>query len=180
MKISETALKDAVIIDPTVHGDERGYFFEGFSRQRILEANGYDFDAAQANHSRSSQNILRGLHYQIENVQAKLIWATSGDIYDVIVDLRRTSPDFGRWYGVTLSADNRRRLLVPEGFAHGFLVLSETAEITYLTSDIYNPEGERFLRWNCPEIGIKWPTNSPKLNDRDATAPGFGDCETYE
>lgn len=180
MKISETGLKDAVIIDPTVHGDERGYFFEGFSRQRILEATGYKFDAAQANHSRSTQNILRGLHYQIENVQAKLIWATSGDIYDVIVDLRRTSPDFGRWYGVTLSADNRRRLLVPEGFAHGFLVLSETAEITYLTSDIYNPDGERFLRWNCPEIGIEWPASSPKLNDRDATAPGFGDCETYE
>ena len=179
MKISETGLKDAVIIDPTVHGDERGYFFEGFSRQRILETTGYEFDAAQANHSRSTQNILRGLHYQIENVQAKLIWATSGDIYDVIVDLRRTSPDFGRWYGVTLSANNRRRLLVPEGFAHGFLVLSETAEITYLTSDIYNPDGERFLRWNCPEIGIEWPANSPKLNDRVATAPGFGDCEAY-
>ena len=179
MKIFETGLKDAVIVDPTVHGDERGYFFEGFSRQGILEATGYEFDAAQANHSRSSQNILRGLHYQVENVQAKLIWATSGEIYDVIVDMRRSSPDFSRWYGVTLSANNRLRLLVPEGFAHGFQVLSETAEITYLTSDIYNPAGERFLRWNCPKVGIKWPVSNPKLNDRDAAAPGFGDCETF-
>ena len=179
MKIIETGLKDAVIIDPIVHGDERGYFFEGFSRQEILEATGYEFDAAQANHSRSTQNILRGLHYQVENVQAKLIWATSGEIYDVIVDMRRSSPNFGCWYGITLSANNKRRLLVPEGFAHGFLVLSQAAEITYLTSDIYNPAGERFLRWNCPEIGINWPVSTPKLNDRDATAPGFGDCETY-
>ena len=179
MKISETGLKDAFVIEPTIHGDERGNFYEGFSRQRMLDATGYEFDVAQANHSRSTQNILRGLHYQIENVQAKLIWATSGDIYDVIVDLRRASPDFGRWYGITLSAGNRRRMLVPEGFAHGFLVLSETAEITYLTSDIYNPDGERFLRWNCPEIGIRWPVDNPKLNVRDANAPGFGDCETY-
>ena len=179
MKISETGLKDAFVIEPTVHGDERGNFYEGFSRQRMLDATGYEFDVAQANHSRSTQNILRGLHYQIKNVQAKVIWATSGDIYDVIVDLRRASPDFGRWYGITLSADNRRRMLVPEGFAHGFLVLSETAEITYLTSDIYNPDGERFLRWNCPEIGIRWPVDNPKLNHRDANAPGFGNCETY-
>ena len=179
MKISETGLKDAFVIEPTVHGDERGNFYEGFSRQRMLDATGYEFDVAQANHSRSTQNILRGLHYQIKNVQAKVIWATSGDIYDVIVDLRRASPDFGRWYGITLSADNRRRMLVPEGFAHGFLVLSETAEITYLTSDIYNPDGERFLRWNCPEIGIRWPVGNPKLNHRDANAPGFGNCETY-
>ena len=117
--------------------------------------------------------------YQVENVQAKLIWATLGEIYDVIVDMRRSSPDFGCWYGITLSANNKRRLLVPKGFAHGFLVLSQAAEITYLTSDIYNPAGERFLRWNCPEIGINWPVSAPKLNDRDATAPGFGDCETY-
>lgn len=179
MKINKTGLQDAVIIDPNIHGDERGYFFEGFSRQRIVEATGYEFVVAQANHSRSSQNILRGLHYQVENVQAKLIWATSGEIYDVIVDMRRSSPDFGHWYGVTLSTENKLRLLVPEGFAHGFLVLSETAEITYLTSDIYNPAGERFLRWNCPEVGINWPVSTPKLNDRDATAPSFRDCETY-
>ena len=178
MKIFETGLKDAVIFEPVVHGDERGYF-EGFNRQRLLETTGYEFDAAQANHSRSSRNILRGLHYQVENVQAKLIWATAGEIYDVIVDMRRSSPDFGCWYGVTLSADNRLRLLAPAGFAHGFLVLSDTAEITYLTSDTYNPAGERFLRWNCPEVAIKWPIGKPKLNERDATAPGFGACETF-
>lgn len=179
MKLSETDLPDAVIIDPTIHGDERGFFFEGFSRHQLFEATGYEFNAAQANHSRSSQHILRGLHYQVENVQAKLIWATSGSIFDVIVDLRRSSPSFGKWTGVELSGDNRRRFFVPEGFAHGFLVLSESAEITYLTSDIYNPAGERFLRWNCSKLGIVWPVSEPKLNERDATAPGFPECETY-
>ena len=180
MKISDTGLKDAYVINPVLHGDERGYFFEGFSRQRLAEAMGYDFDVAQVNHSRSTKHILRGLHYQVENVQAKLIWATSGEIFDVIVDLRRSSPHFGQWRGIRLSADNRQRILVPAGFAHGFLVLSETAEITYLTSDIYNPAGERFLRWDCPQIGIEWPVSNPTLNERDAAAPGLGDCETYE
>jgi len=179
MKITETKLQGAFIIEPAVHGDERGHFYEGFNRQHILEATGCEFDAAQANHSRSAKHILRGLHYQMQNVQAKLVWATSGEIYDVAVDLRRSSPGFGQWQGFTLSADNRQRLLVPEGFAHGFLVLSETAEITYLTSDIYNPAAERFLRWNCPKIGIEWPIEAPTLNDRDANAPGFDDCETY-
>jgi dTDP-4-dehydrorhamnose 3,5-epimerase len=179
MKFSETKLRDALIIDPTVHGDDRGFFFEGFNRHKLFEATGYEFNAAQANHSRSSQHILRGLHYQVENVQAKLIWATSGSIFDVIVDLRRSSPSFGKWTGVELSSDNRRRFLVPEGFAHGFLVLSESAEITYLTSDIYNPTGERFLRWNCPKLGIAWPVSETQLNERDATAPGFSECETY-
>lgn len=179
MKTFETGLKDAVIFAPTVHSDNRGYFFEGFSRQLVLDTTNYDFDTAQVNHSLSFQNTLRGLHYQVENVQAKLIWATSGEIYDVIVDMRRSSPDFGRWCSVTLSDKNRRRLLVPKGFAHGFLVLSETAEITYLTSDVYNPKSERFLRWNCPKVGINWPVKNPKLNERDATAPAFGDCETF-
>lgn len=179
MNITETKLKDAFLIDPTIHGDERGFFFEGFSHKQFAETTGYEFNVAQANHSRSTRHILRGLHYQVRNVQAKLVWAISGKIYDVIVDLRRSSPSFGQWQGFTLSADNKRHLLVPEGFAHGFLVLSETAEITYLTSDIYNPAGERFLRWNCPEIGIEWPVDNPTLNDRDANAPGFDDSETY-
>jgi dTDP-4-dehydrorhamnose 3,5-epimerase len=179
MNITETTLRDAFTIDPVIHGDERGNFYEGFNCKRILDATGYEFNVAQTNHSRSTKHILRGLHYQIENIQAKLVWATAGEIHDVIVDLRRSSPNFGQWQGFTLSADNRQRLLVPEGFAHGFLVLSETAEITYLTSDIYNPAAERLLRWNCPEIGIEWPIEAPTLNDRDASAPRFGDCETY-
>lgn len=179
MIISSTGLKDAFTIDPVQHGDERGFFFEGFSRPRLAEATGYEFNVFQSNHSHSSKHILRGLHYQIENVQAKLIWATSGEIYDVIVDLRHSSPHFGHWFGTKLSADNARRLLVPEGFAHGFLVLSETADITYLTSDIYNPKAERFLRWNCPEVGIQWPVNNPQLNQRDAAAPGLSTCETF-
>ena len=119
------------------------------------------------------------MHYQMENVQAKLVWVTSGEIYDVIIDLRRSSPSFAQWRAFTLNAENKRRLLVPEGFAHGFLVLSETAEITYLTSDLYNPAGERFLRWNCPKINVKWPIENPTLNDRDANAPGLSDCDTY-
>lgn len=180
MKFTKTTLRDAFIVESLINSDERGHFYEGFSRQRILDATKYEFDVAQANHSRSTKHTLRGLHYQIENVQAKLIWANAGEIYDVIVDLRRSSPNFGQWQGFTLSAQKRQRLLVPEGFAHGFLVLSETAEITYLTSDIYNPAGERFLRWNCPEIGIEWPIENPTLNDRDANAPGICDCETYK
>ena len=144
------------------------------------EASGYEFDVAQANHSRSTQNILRGLHYQIENVQAKLIWATLGDIYDVIVDLRRSSPDFGHWYGVTLSGDNRRRLLCARRICSRLPCAErDSRDHLYLTSDIYNPAGERFLRWNCPEIGIEWPVDDPTLNARDANAPGFNACETY-
>ena len=176
---SETGLEGAFLIDPVVHGDERGFFFEGFSQRCVADTTGYKFDVAQINHSRSKQHILRGMHYQMENVQAKLVWVTSGEIYDVIIDLRRSSPSFAQWRAFTLNAENKRRLLVPEGFAHGFLVLSETAEITYLTSDLYNPAGERFLRWNCPEVNIKWPIENPTLNDRDANAPGLSECDTY-
>ena len=179
MRFSKTELEEAFLIEPLVHGDERGFFFEGFSKTRLAEATGHKFDVAQVNHSRSTKHILRGLHYQVENVQAKLVWVTSGAIYDVIVDLRRSSASFSHWQGFTLSAENKQRLLVPKGFAHGFLVLSQAAEITYVTSDIYNPEGERFLRWDCPKIGIEWPIKTPKLNNRDANAPGFVDCEKY-
>ena len=179
MKLTDTNLNGAMLIEPNVHGDERGYFFEGFSRKRFAERSGYEFNVSQINHSRSAKHILRGLHFQLQNVQAKLVWATSGEVYDVIVDLRRSSSTFGQWCGFTLSAENGRRLFVPEGFAHGFLVLSKHADITYLTSDIYNPAGERFLRWNCTELAIQWPIDNPILNDRDASAPGFGECETY-
>jgi len=164
-------------IDAVPHTDERGFFFEGFSKPTLEKNTGYRFDVAQINHSRSYQHVLRGLHYQVNNTQAKLVWTTFGEIYDVVVDLRRSSPSFGHWFGVNLSAQNMRRLLIPEGCAHGFIVLSEVAEITYLTSDIYNPAGERVLRWNCPEIGIKWPINNPILNERDALAPRFENCE---
>lgn len=179
MRISKTELEDAFLTEPLVHGDERGFFFEGFSKRRLAEATGHKFDVAQVNHSSSTKHILRGLHYQIEDVQAKLVWVTSGAIYDVIVDLRRSSPSFSHWQGFTLSAENKQRLFVPKGFAHGFVVLSQASEITYMTSDIYNPEGERFLRWDCPKIGIEWPIKTPKLNHRDANAPGFDDCEKY-
>ncbi len=179
MKLTNTNLNDAMTIEPTVHEDERGYFFEGFSRKSLAEMGCYEFNVSQINHSRSAQHILRGLHFQVQNVQAKLVWVTSGEVFDVIVDLRRSSSTFGDWYGVTLSSDNKRRILVPEGFAHGFLVLSKTADVTYLTSDIYDPASERCLRWNCAELGIRWPVDNPILNDRDCSAPSFGECETY-
>ena len=179
MNINEMELNGAFSIDPIIHSDERGRFFEGINRMRLESVAGYDFNTVQINHSQSGHHILRGLHYQKENVQAKLVWVTCGEIYDVIVDLRRSSSTFGRWASIILSADNKRRLLVPEGFAHGFLVLSENADITYLTSDIFNPAGERTLRWNCAELGIKWPTDNPVLNDRDANAPGFHECEKF-
>ena len=156
MKISDTGLKDAFVINPVLHGDERGYFFEGFSRQRLAEAMGYDFDVAQVNHSRSTKHILRGLHYQVENVQAKLIWATSGEIFDVIVDLRRSSPHFGQWRGIRLSADNRQRILVPAGFAHGFLVTSEVAQVLCKTTDYYSPTHARSILWSETALSIDW------------------------
>ena len=180
MNVIDTGLKDAFVIEPTVHSDERGHFYEGFNRQEFARETGYDFDVFQTNHSQSDHQVLRWLHYQVTNVQAKLVWANFGEIYDVIVDLRRSSQSFGRWYGTTLSTENKKRLLVPEGFAHGFLVTSQRADITYLTSNSYNPQAERFLNWNCPELGIKWPTNEPILNERDARAPTFGDCETFK
>ena len=178
MRVSKTELEDAFIIEPSVHGDERGFFFEGFSKTRLAEATGCKFEVAQVNHSRSTKHILRGLHYQVENVQAKLVWVTFGAIYDVIVDLRRSSSSFSHWQGFTLTAENKQRLLVQKAL-RTVLVLSQAAEITYVTSDIYNPEGERFLRWDCPKIGIEWPIKTPRLNHRDANAPGFDDCEKY-
>ena len=151
MMVIETNLNDAAVLDPTIYGDERGYFFEGFNRQHLAKVTGYDFCVAQTNHSRSQRNILRGMHFQVKNVQAKFVWVAAGEIFDAIVDLRRSSSTFGQWYGTNLSSENRRRIFVPEGFAHGFLVLSGVAEVSYLTSDIYNPDAERFLRWNCPK-----------------------------
>lgn len=167
MEVTETKLSGVRIIDPVVHGDERGFFVETFHADRYRDA-GIDVEFVQDNHSRSSQGTLRGLHAQIAHPQAKLVRAVHGEILDAVVDIRRGSKTFGQWLAVTLSAANFRQLYVPTGFAHGFCVLSETAEVEYKCSDIYDPASELTLLWNDPEIGIEWPITEPILSAKDA------------
>ncbi|MEL6325506.1 MAG: dTDP-4-dehydrorhamnose 3,5-epimerase [Cyanobacteria bacterium J06626_23] len=169
MQITRTAIPDVVILDPKVFGDERGFFYESFNKKIFEQGIGADVDFVQDNHSRSAQNVLRGLHYQIRQVQGKLVRVVKGAIYDVAVDIRQQSSTFGEWVGVTLSADNRRQLWVPPGFAHGFLVLSDSAEVLYKTTDYYAPEHERCILWNDPDLAIDWPlqTPAPILSKKD-------------
>jgi dTDP-4-dehydrorhamnose 3,5-epimerase len=164
----ETSLPGVCLIEPKVHGDRRGFFLESYNR-REMEAVGIYDDFVQDNHSRSSRGVLRGLHYQLGRPQAKLVRVTRGRVFDVAVDIRRGSPGFGRWAGIELSEDNRTMLYLPEGFAHGFLVLSEIAEFQYKCSDFYAPEEERGIAWNDPGIGIEWPLAAvePVLSERD-------------
>ncbi len=179
MKFLPTALRDVVLIEPRVHGDERGFFLETWHRERFAQA-GIDYEFVQDNHSRSVRGTLRGLHFQRAHVQGKLVRVTSGEVFDVAVDVRRSSPDFGRWAGMRLSAANRRSLWVPPGFAHGFLVLSDVADFVYKCTDYYDPESERAIRWNDPAIGIDWPLEpgiSPILSARDAAAGGLADSD---
>ena len=179
MNVIPTEIEDVLIVEPSVFGDERGFFFESYNAKRFRDLTGIDVTFVQDNHSMSQKGILRGMHYQIFNAQDKLVRVSSGSVFDVAVDLRTSSKTFGKWVGVELSAENKRQLFVPKGFAHGFVVLSEQAEFLYKASDYYTPAAERYLRWDCSEIGIKWPTDHPKLNDSDATAPGLKECETY-
>ncbi len=168
MNVTPTALPDVLLIEPRVYGDERGFFFESWNK-RALAAAGLDADFVQDNHSRSARNVLRGLHYQIEHAQGKLVRVCSGTVFDVAVDIRRTSPTFGRWVGVTLSARNKQMLWIPAGFAHGFLVLSEAAEFLYKATDYWYPAHERTLLWNDPALGIDWPlAGAPTLAAKDA------------
>lgn len=157
MKAIPLAIPDVVLIEPKVFGDERGFFFESFNQARFEEAIGKSVQFVQDNHSRSVKKVLRGLHYQIQQPQGKLVRVVQGEVFDVAVDLRKSSLTFGQWVGEVLSADNKRQLWVPEGFAHGFVVLSETAEFLYKTTDYYAPAFERCLAWNDPAIGIHWP-----------------------
>lgn len=180
MKAIPTALPGVILLEPKVFGDDRGFFFESYNRRAFREATGLDPDFVQDNHSRSARNVLRGLHYQVRQPQGKLVRVTSGEVYDVAVDLRRSSPAFGRWVGLTLSAANHRMLWVPEGFAHGFVVTSEHAEFLYKTTDYYAPEHERSLLWNDPALGIAWPVEgTPLLKPRDAAAPPLASAETF-
>ena len=172
IRVTPTAIPEVLVIEPKVFGDARGFFVESFNARDFREATGLDVTFVQDNHSGSSRGVLRGLHYQIQQPQGKLVRVVQGRVFDVAVDLRRCSPTFGRWVGETLSAENRRQLWIPPGFAHGFLVLSEWAECLYKSTDFYAPEHERALRWDDPAVGIVWPLDRvPILAAKDANAP---------
>ena len=179
MKLIQTVIPDVVLLEPKIFGDGRGFFYESWN-QRTLTGLGITANFVQDNHSKSSQGVLRGLHYQIQHPQGKLVRVTQGEVYDVAVDMRRSSKQFGKWVGTHLSAENKRQLWVPEGFAHGFVVLSESAEFLYKTTDYYHPEHERSVLWSDPDLKIQWPFNfAPKLAVKDAQAPLFKDAETF-
>ena len=180
MKATPSAIPDVVLLEPKVHGDSRGFFLESWNRRAFAAALGRDVEFVQDNHSFSQRGVLRGLHYQVVRPQAKLVRVVEGEVFDVAVDLRRASPTFGRWVGAHLSGDNHRMLWIPEGFAHGFLVLSERAHFLYKTGDYYAPEGDRSLRWNDPAIGIRWPIDGdPTLSAKDAQAPLLAAADTF-
>ena len=182
MKVINTNIADVKIIEPQVFGDERGFFMETWQQKKFEELVAQR-TFVQDNHSKSSQGILRGLHYQTENTQGKLVRVISGEVYDVAVDLRKSSKTFGQWVGVVLSAANNRQLWVPEGFAHGFYVMSEDAEFVYKCTDYYNASAEHSLAWNDPTIGIKWPIASgsePLLSEKDRNGKAFSEAEVFE
>ena len=180
MEAITTAIQDVLIIEPRIFEDARGCFFESFNRQKFAKIINRDVEFVQDNQSRSFKNVLRGLHYQIQQPQAKLLRVLHGRVFDVVVDMRRSSPTFGRHVSVELSSENRRMLWVPEGFAHGFLVLSDTAEFLYKTSDYWAPEFERSLAWNDPVIAIQWPIESnPIMTEKDKKSSLFENSESY-
>jgi dTDP-4-dehydrorhamnose 3,5-epimerase len=179
VKVTPTALPDVLLIEPRVFADERGFFFESWNR-RALAAAGLDADFVQDNHSRSARNVLRGLHYQVEHAQGKLVRVCSGEVFDVAVDIRKASPTFGRWVGMTLSAESKQMLWIPAGFAHGFLVLSEAAEFLYKTTDYWYPEHERTLLWNDPALRIDWPlAGAPIVTAKDAAGRPLAHADLF-
>jgi len=180
MKVSSLAIPEVLLIEPTVYGDERGFFFESFNQARFNEAVGTEVSFVQDNHSKSAKGVLRGLHYQISQAQGKLVRVVEGEVFDVSVDLRRSSPTFGQWVGEILSADNKRQLYIPPGFAHGFVVLSETAQFLYKTTDFYSPQHERAIIWNDPTVNVAWPIETtPTLSSKDAQAPLMKDADLF-
>ena len=183
MKVIETGIPDVKIIEPTVFGDERGFFMETWNQKRFEElVTGKPTQFVQDNHSKSKQGILRGLHYQTENTQGKLVRVVSGEVFDVAVDMRKESPTFGHWVGVLLSAENKRQLWVPEGFAHGFYVTSDTAEFVYRCTNYYNPGAEHSVRWDDPDLAIEWPLldgRAPLLSGKDAEGVWLKDAVTF-
>ena len=180
MQIIPTTIPDVLIIEPAVFGDERGFFFESFNERRWQELTGVDLHFVQHNHSRSAGGVLRGLHYQIQQPQGKLVRVVAGEVFDVAVDIRRSSASFGQWYGTLLSADNKRQMWVPPGFAHGFCVTSDVAEFLYLSTDYYAPEHERCISWNDPELLIQWPlTTAPNVSAKDGQGRLFKDADLF-
>lgn len=180
MNVIATHLPDVLILEPTVFGDARGFFYESFNARTFEQATGLTRGFVQDNHSRSQQGVLRGLHYQLEQPQGKLVRVIHGEILDVAVDIRRSSATFGQWVAVHLSGHNHRQLWIPEGFAHGFVVLSETAECLYKTTDYYRPEAERCIRWDDPDLAIDWPLDrSPLLSAKDAKGLALRDAEVF-
>ncbi|MBH8613405.1 dTDP-4-dehydrorhamnose 3,5-epimerase [Pseudomonas mohnii] len=180
MNVVTTDLPGVLIIEPKVFGDERGFFYESFNAKAFEEATGLTTTFVQDNHSRSQKGVLRGLHYQLQNTQGKLVRVTAGEVLDVAVDIRRSSPHFGQWVAVRLSADNHRQLWIPEGFAHGFVVLSEFAEFLYKTTDYYNPSSERSIRWDDPDLAIDWQLDdAPQLSAKDKVGVLLKDAEVF-
>ena len=180
MNVIPTAIPDVLIIEPKVFGDERGFFFESFNTRDFAENTGVTDAFVQDNHSRSAKGVLRGLHYQIQQPQGKLVRVVEGEIYDVVVDVRRSSPTFGKWEGVTLSAENKRQLWVPVGFAHGFVVTSDYAEVLYKTTDYWAPDFERSVCWNDPALAIDWPLDGePLLSAKDKAGVPLADAEVF-
>ncbi|KAI3598620.1 dTDP-4-dehydrorhamnose 3,5-epimerase [Cupriavidus necator H850] len=178
--VTATALPEIKLIEPRVFGDARGFFFESFNAREFAEQVEVGVEFVQDNHSRSAKNVLRGLHYQIQHPQGKLVRVTSGEVFDVAVDIRRSSPNFGKWVGVNLSAESGRQLWIPPGFAHGFVVLSETADFLYKTTDYRFPEYERCLIWNDAQVGIAWPVSGePTLAPKDAAGKGLASADTF-
>lgn len=180
MKVEKTPLEDCLVIEPIVYGDSRGFFYESFNQKKFNELTKADWRFVQDNHSMSGRGVLRGLHYQIKNAQGKLVRVVRGEVYDVVLDLRRSSPTFGKWFGVLLSSENNKQVWIPPGFAHGFVVLSEQAEFLYKTTDFYAPEHERCILWNDPTLNIDWRlSGEPILSEKDKMGVPFGQAEVY-
>ena len=180
MNVIPTAIPDVLIIEPKVFGDARGFFFESFNQQAFNQATGLDVHFVQDNHSRSAKGVLRGLHYQVQQPQGKLVRVVRGAVFDVAVDIRKSSPTFGKWVGVELTEDNHRQLWVPPGFAHGFLVISDSADFLYKTTDYYAPQYERCIAWNDPAIGIQWPPDlSPQLSTKDSAGLPLSQADVH-
>lgn len=181
MKITATAIPEVLIIEPKVYGDERGFFYESFNQRAFNEATGLVHDFVQDNHSRSSKGVLRGLHYQVQNPQGKLVRVARGSVFDVAVDIRKSSPSFGKWVGVELSEQNQRQLWVPPGFAHGFLVTSDSADFLYKTTDYYAPQHERCIAWDDAAIGVEWPAGvTPQLSAKDSAGSRLAAAEVFQ
>lgn len=181
MKVTATSIPEVLIIEPKVFGDERGFFYESFNQRAFNEATGLAHNFVQDNHSRSTKGVLRGLHYQVENPQGKLVRVARGSVFDVAVDIRKSSPNFGKWFGVELSEQNHRQLWVPPGFAHGFLVTSDSADFLYKTTDYYAPQFERCIAWDDAAIGVQWPAGlTPQLSVKDSTGSRLATSEVFQ